>query len=1624
MSVIRLFEAQAARCPDKIAMVAGTFSITYKELNERSTLLAGYILEKYKVKKDDLIAVMLDRSVNLVTAILAILKSGAAYVPIDPEYPQPRKKSIVEDANVKALITEADYLFDIDFYQGSIFAIDLQLDGLRSAVPVTLPATDGTNLAYVIYTSGSTGRPKGVMIGNRSLVNLCFWHIERFSITADDNATLYAGISFDASVWEMFPYLICGACLHIIPGEIRLNVPEMSAWFEKWGITISFLPTQIGEQFLLAGSGTLRYLLTGGDKLNVFAGRNYKIVNNYGPTENTVVTTSYEVSDSSGNIPIGSPICNTKVYILDDDLGLCPIGVIGEIFIGGVQLASGYLNRAELTAERFVADPYRPGERMYRTGDLGRWLPDGNIEFAGRKDQQVKVRGYRIELGEIESVLQTFPCIRSSAVLARSTTSGDKELVCYVTCEGTLDLPALKSFLAGRLPSYMVPNHYFMPEELPLTTKGKVDRKRLDDWAASLPVLVKDHILPRTPTEEKLVRIWQEVLGVDQVSPQDDFFELGGHSLSVTRLISHIYKEFEVKLEMKALFLTTVLEEQSQLIEREEKTMFSGIVPVPDQSCYVLSSSQRRLWLLSQMEESNLAYNIPDAYVLEGHVDHAALEAAFRALIKRHEVLRTVFREDDQGMIQQFIFTEEEMDFSIPRHDLRGCADQPAALTALLEEKFGMTFDLASGPMMRADLIQLSASRFILAFVMHHIIGDGWSVGVLIKELMHCYEAFVRGVDPAMTPLRIQYRDYATWQQSRLDSPAVAVHKEYWLKQFAGELPVLELAGDRTRPALRSYNGGTVDRTVNPEMTRDLKAFCSERGGTLFMGLLSVVNVLLYIYTGQDDIIIGSPVAGREHIDLEDQIGFYVNSLALRTQFSGDESFEALFGTVKTGTLGAYEHQEYPFDEVVKELDFLWEPGRNALFDVMVILQNNRMYTDEMGRFSTFELSHYDEEINKISKFDLLFNFVESVEGIKMRIEYNGDLFNKETIVRLGGHFEQLLRTVLEKPALPVRQLSCLTETEREQLLTAFNDTAADHAVENTLVRLFEEQVCRTPQNTALVFQDSLFTYEECNSWANRLGHYLRKEFDVAPDERVAILLKRDEWVIIAILGVLKSGGACLLIDVAYPESRVSFLIGDSRCKVIIDEAWLLRFREAASFYPKENPVRVNRPSDLAYLIYTSGSTGDPKGCMLEHKGILNHLFSKIDSLRISEGDVICHNSELYFVSAIWQVWAPLVTGGKLVLCDAEELRDMNRLVEKARLSGARVLEVIPSQFNEYLSNEITTGLDDLETLILTGEKINPHYVERCYAEFKNLEIVNSYGQTESSDDTTSWKIPRNIAYEKILIGTPICNTRIYVLTPGGSLCPIGVFGEICVSGYGMSRGYMNRPALTAEKFVDNPFRPGERMYRTGDIARWLPDGNLEVAGRKDHQIKIRGYRIEQGEVEKALMQFEKIREVATNFEDNGTQEKKLVAYIVGKEQLNVSMIQGHLRKILPDHMLPSLYVQLDKIPFLQNGKLNRKALTALSEAHMQTGSEYERPANETEKRLVEIWEKILDRKKIGVLDNLFELGGNSLKMISMINKIRQEFNVRVSLKRIFISPNIRSLAEEIGNEGRETIRI
>ncbi|MCP4164189.1 MAG: amino acid adenylation domain-containing protein, partial [Deltaproteobacteria bacterium] len=1622
-TIVDLFEEQVEKTPDNIAVVFENVELTYKDLNEKANIVGHYLRNKYDIEPDDLVGVLLERSEKIIIALLGILKSGAAYVPIDPGYPEERIKYMLVDSKPQLVLSGQN--------EGIFADINLILESGNSRRNLE-KVTSSKDLAYVIYTSGSTGEPKGTFLSNRSVVNFIKGMTDRIDFKPDKAIVSVTTFSFDIFVTESFLPLAVGQKIILANKEQQTDPYALKNVIEKNKVDmIQTTPSRIkmltSDDFLLKTLSNLTEIMVGGEvfpedlleTLNKYC--NGKIYNMYGPTETTVWSTLALLNEDE-SVHIGKPIANTRINIFDKDRNLVPVGVYGELHIGGDGLSTGYLNRPELTNKKFIANPFNTSEKMYRTGDLARWLTCGNIEFLGRIDNQVKIRGFRIELGEIENSFVQHKEINSAVVVAKKGIEGDEQLVAYYVSDQELELSELRSFLRKSLPDYMIPSYFINMDVLPLTANGKIDRKSLPEIDGSISSGV-EYVAPRDDIEKTLAIIWQEVLGIEKVGVLDNFFELGGHSLKATRVVSQIIKKLEIDIVLTDIFKNQTVEALSILIVKAKKKVYKQIEVVAEQDTYEISNAQRRLWILDQFEEGSMAYNLPAALVLKGQIQIDTFKKAYSFLIERHESLRTIFIANNGEPRQKIL---KNPSFDIELIDLRGNPDREEKARVLAENDVITPFNLESGPLVRFSIIQIEDDKILLLFNMHHIIFDGWSMNIFIREFLNCYHSFREGVIPKLKSLRIHYKDYSAWQNELLESDEIKSQKEYWLEKLSGEMPVLDFPSDKIRPAFQTFGGSSKDFSFSKDIKTALKNLCRENNISLFMMLQALVKVLFYRYTGQSDIILGSPVAGRVHEDLEGQIGFYVNTIALRDTIEGDSSFNKILADVGRTCAEAFDNQTYPFDRIVEDLDIKRDLSRSPLFDVMVVLQNNETSSIE---FKGLELIPYVSD-DVISKFDMTFSFLEGDEELYCSIEYNTDLYMEDRIDRIGEHLKTLISSVIENTETKVKDLQIIPEDEMNLLLNVFNDTKADYPKDKTIVDLFEEQVEKTPDNIAVIFEDIELTYRELNGKVNIVGHFLQDNYDLKPDDLVGVLLERSEKMIIALLGIMKSGAAYVPIDPEYPEERINYILDDATPDIVLcerDDGIYVDIKKVLeSDKSKQNPMRTMKAENLAYVIYTSGSTGKPKGTLIEHGSLVNRLNWMQRNYPIGSNDAILQKTTYTFDVSVWELFWWSLYGSKVCILNPGEESDPELIVKKIEKHNISTIHFVPSMYSVFLhylrNNNLFERIKSLKQIFSSGEELSIDLVGRSKAiiEYNKTKLVNLYGPTEATIDVTYFNC--DIFSESIPIGKPIFNTTMYIIDKEGRIVPLGIAGELCISGAGLAREYLNKPELTAEKFVGNPFNPGERMYRTGDLARWLPDGNIEFLGRIDNQVKIRGFRIELGEIENVLLKHIGITSALVLVKGVIEGEKHLISYYVSDIELEISELRNFLKKFLPEYMVPAYFIHLESFPLTTNGKIDRKALPEL-DGTFNTGVEYVAPRNKTEEKIVEIWQDVLGLENIGIHDNFFELGGNSLKLIKLSSQINKELDLDISVIKFYTYTSIQSFVENVF-EGSSTNKI
>jgi len=1651
LCIHQLFERQAERAPNATAVVFGGESLTYAELDRRANRLAHHLVEM-GVGPDVRVAICIERGPEMVIGILAVLKAGGAYVPLDPAHPEDRLRYMLEDSRPAALLTSAALRdtppLDTLFREAGVPVLALDADAAAWAHrPETAPAPIGLtpdHLAYTIYTSGSTGRPKGVMNHHRGVVNLLLSLARTIGAGEGDRLLAVTTLSFDIAALEIHLPLLCGAEVHLLPDAAAADPALLAEAIEAAGVTL--MQATPATWRLLVDSGWrgrpgLR-ALCGGEALPAelaarVAERVGALWNVYGPTETTIWSTVEAVTPASletaVHVSIGTPVANTRVYVLDRMGEPAPVGVVGELCIGGDGVARGYRDRPELTAERFVADPFgrEAGARMYRTGDLARWRPEGRLEFVGRTDFQVKVRGFRIEPGEIEARLAEHPGVRETVVVAREDAPGEKRLVAYVVGAETAGADVLRSHLAETLPEYMVPSAYVRLERLPLTPNGKVDRKALpapegDAYAA------REYEAPAGETERALSEIWAEVLRVERVGRRDDFFDLGGHSLLAVQVISRVRQVLEAEVPLGRLFIRPVLADFARELETASRAQLPPIEPISREGRIPLSFAQQRLWFLEQMGGLGSTYHMPARMRLRGDLDRAALGRALDRILRRHEALRTTFAAVD-GVPEQRI-SPADVGFHLVEHDVSGEADARAVLGRLMVEEASAPFDLERGPLIRGRLIHISDDDHVLLLTMHHIVSDAWSLGVLTRELGALYGAFRDGGADPLPALEVQYADYAAWQRRWVEGEILQRQADYWTEALAGAPALLELPTDHPRPAQVDHAGARLRLVLEEDLTSGLKALGRRQGTTLFMTLVAGWAVVLSRLSGQEDVVIGTPAAGRGRREIEGLIGFFVNTLALRIDLTGAPTAAELLGRVKRRALEAQHHQDIPFEQVVELVDPARSLSHNPLFQVMFAWQNAPRGGAGLPGLTPAPSQAPDAlDERDAAKQDLGLSLAEANGRIVGGVTYATSLFDRDTVERWLGYLRRVLEEMAADEGRPIEAMALMPESERSRVVEEWNRTDEAYPAESCIHELVEAQVARTPDAPAVVFAGEILAYAELNARANRLAHHLRS-LGVGPDARVAVCLERSAEMVIALLAVLKAGGAYVPLDPEYPAERLRHMLRDSAPAVLLAHAATASVladadvpvldvaeTERWAAYPAENPERAGlTPDHLAYVIYTSGSTGLPKGVMVPHRGLTHYVWWARS--RYLDGAPLRFPlySSIAFDLTVTSIYAPLVSGGAIVVHGEEGPGDIPvlRVIDEG---SADVLKLTPAHLALLESRDL--GKARTRTLIVGGEELKTAAARATLEAFGGwVEIFNEYGPTEAVVGCMIHRFDARVdGGAAVPIGRPIANTRVYVLDRGGMPVPMGVVGELYVGGVQVTRGYLGRPELTAERFVPDPFggAAGARLYRTGDLARWRADGTMEYLGRNDTQVKVRGFRIELGEIEARLADHPGVRDAVVVAREDVAGEKRLVAYYVGAGGVvEVESLRAHLGERLPEHMVPAAYVRLESFPLTPNGKLDRAALPA-PEGDAYAAREYEAPADETEAALAEIWAEVLRVDRVGRRDGFFELGGHSLLAVQVISRVRQVLEVEVSLGDLFTRPVLAEFAREVAIAAR-----
>ncbi|MFF0591650.1 amino acid adenylation domain-containing protein, partial [Streptomyces sp. NPDC003781] len=1653
-----LFEAQVARTPDATAVVHGDIELTYAELNARANRLARLLVEQ-GAGPERLVALALPRSIDQVVAVYATVKAGAAYLPVDPEYPADRIAYMLDDARPVCVLTSAD---TVDLLPGGLPALVLDDPGLRASLADRRPATDLgdadrtaplglSHPAYVIYTSGSTGRPKGVLIPHDAIVNRLAWMQAKHPQRAGDRILQKTPTGFDVSVWEFFWALQVGATLVVAdPGGHRDPAYLVEVIRAQRVTTLQFVPSMLAV-FLAEPTAstctTLHTVILGGEATSLELAEKFRetldsgLFNLYGPTEASIDVTRWVVRHEPGapSVPIGAPVWNTRAYVLDERLRPVPAGVPGELYVSGVQLARGYVGKPGLTADRFVANPYDPaGRRMYRTGDLVRWRADGNIEFLGRTDFQVKIRGFRVELGEVESAVAAHPAVAQAVVTVHTGEGRDPRLVAYVVpAAGTTVEPAdLRQFVGARLPEYMVPAAAVVLAALPVTVNGKLDRKALPvpDFSAA-----PHGRAPRTAHEDVLCALFAEVLDLDRVGPEDSFFDLGGHSLLATRLVSRVRTVLGVELPLRALFEAPSVARLARRLTdadgaRAVLTRRTRAADLP------LSFAQQRLWFLNRLEGAEAAtYNMPIALRLTGALDRDALAAALGDVVARHECLRTIFPEGPDGTPRQRIVDPADAGVELPLTRVT-----EAVLSEALAREAARGFDVTAELPLRAQLFTLNDTTHVLFVVLHHIAGDGWSMAPLARDVAEAYEARADGRAPDWGPLPVQYADYSIWQRELLgdgSDPTSVLGRQvaYWTHHLSAIPEQLELPADRPRPAAATHRGAHVPLHFDARLHQDLTALARESGASVFMVVQAAFAALLSRLGAGTDIPIGSPVAGRTDEALDDLVGFFVNTLVLRTDVSGAPTFRELVERVRESDLQAYAHQDVPFEHLVDVLNPVRSLSRHPLFQVMLAFQNTSPPRLELpglvlaGEPAELEAVKFDLSVSLNESFDA----TRRPDGITGELTYSVDLFDRGTAEGIARRFERLLRAFVTDPERPVTSAELLSPRERRLVLDEWSagtdgesltGPCGDLAAGATALDLFAEQVARVPDAVAVECGDEVLSYAELDARAEQLARVLVTR-GAGPERAVAVVLPRSADFVVAMVAVWKAGAVFLPVDEEYPAPRVALMCQDMRpvcavttagttaplpsglARVLVAErtADTADLGDTGSFRP--------HPQNAAYVVYTSGSTGRPKGVVVEHRSLAAYV-SWARAAHPEASDVVAWQSPVTFDMTVASVLLPLVSGGRARVTDL--LRTPQAPDPARRHQAPTFMKATPSHVPLLLT--LPDEFSPTAELVLGGEALAGSDVTEWRRRHPQAHVVNAYGPTETTVNVTEHRVGpgETLPPSGVPIGRPQGGTRVFVLDGGLRPVPVGVVGELYVSGAQLARGYAARAAVTAERFVACPFTAdGERMYRTGDLVKWRTDGTLAYVGRADAQIQLRGFRIEPGEIESALTQDPDIDRATVLLREDQPGDKRLVAYAVPAPGTTPSpdAVLKSLAGRLPDHMVPAAVVVLPGLPLTAHGKLDVRALPA-PDLKVPRGGAGRAPRNGREEVLCAVFAEVLGVERVGIDDGFFDLGGHSLLATRLVSRVRTVLGVELPLRALFEAPSVARLAEWLAEAG------
>jgi amino acid adenylation domain-containing protein/thioester reductase-like protein len=1610
-TIVDLFEEQVEKTPDNVAVVFNNKELTYKELNDKANALANYLLENYKVQAQEKIGIYLEKSLESIIAILATIKLGAIYVPIDIKYPKERTEYILHDTKAKIVLTnkkytntlpQNNYNLDIDLEES------LYDNSNKNNIKNRIKAN---HLIYIMYTSGSTGKPKGVMVKHRNVVRLVK-NTNYIDFGKCKNILQTGSIVFDACTFEIWGALLNGLSLYIIETNELLTPDMLKEYLKQNKIDTLWLTAPLFNQLCEKNPkifAEIRYLLTGGDVLSPKhinmvkdANPNLTVINGYGPTENTTFSCCFTIDKNyETSIPIGKPIANSTAYVVSSEGTLQPTGVKGELWVGGDGVAKGYLNREDLTQEKFTKNPYGEGT-IYKTGDLVQLLPNGNIKFIGRIDNQVKIRGFRVELSEINDVINKFENINKvyTNIIEKDE---NKSISTYFTASEQIDIKKLTKFLKEKLPVYMIPSKLIQMNEFPLNVNGKIDKNRLPQIVDEKEEK-KNIMQPKNKKEKMLLSIFEEILQKENISIEENFFELGGDSLSAIKLITKIFEKLKVQIKIKDIFENPSIIELAKVIEQTGETKQNKIEIAKIREYYPTSSAQKRMYYSTLADgKDSILYNISGGMVLDRKPNINKLNNSFNKLIQNNPSLRTYFEVIDGEIMQKIQDTVEfEIEYEKVEH----------SNIDKIAEEFIKPFDLSKVPLIRAKAVMLKNGKTLLLIDMHHIISDGQTIQIIAKQISDLYNG--KNVEKP----EIDYKDFSIWENKN----KFLKEEKYWMSVYEDKVPVLELPTSYSRPAVQSYEGKSIIKKLNKELVDNIEQTCKKLNITPYMLLIGVYYILLSEYAASNDIVIGTPVIGRSNEQVQNLVGMFVNTLAIRNKINQEEPFNQFIERVKENCLKAFENQNYPLDRLIKKLELQKEASRNLLFDVMFTYQNQDYPTMQ---FDKIKAQFYVPKTN-ISKFDVLLEAVKQKDTILLRFEYCTKLFSDEFITRFAKHYINILKHVIKNSEAQISNIDMIARYEKWQIINEINNTQKAYERNKNVVELFEEQVQKTPNKIAVVFKNEKLTYKQLNEKANQLANYMKNHWNIKNQDKVAIFVKKSLESIISIIATIKLGAIFVPIDIEYPEDRIEYILNDSKAKVVLT---LKEFEDKIKTkIPKinidiqndiyrnkdiSNPTNKIIPEDIIYIMYTSGSTGRPKGVMVKHRNVVR-LVRNTNYIDFSKCERILQTGSIVFDACTFEIWGALLNGLSLYIIKKSELLDTNILEQYLIQNKIDTLWLTAPLFNQ-LSEEKPYMFKKVKYLLTGGDVLSPRHINMVRNANPNIIIINGYGPTENTTFSCCFTIDKN--YEtSIPIGKPIANSTSYIVSKNGKIQPKGVPGELWVGGDGVSKGYLNRKDLTAEKFIPNPFGKG-KVYKTGDLVKLLPDGNIDFIGRLDNQVKIRGFRVEISEIDNVVKQYPGVSKLFTLVKEmNGS--KVLITYFTAERVINIQDIILFLQERLPLYMIPQYIMQLDAIPLTINGKVDK---TKLPMPIVETKNKYVAPENDVQKQLCEIWCRIFNMKKVGILDNFFELGGDSLLAIRLQTEALKQ-NININYSDIFEYQTIKSLSEK--NQSKKFYKI